>query len=122
MSLYNINTIQKNIDLLNTSYTDEYLLQSLANLGQRFAVKGDSIDTKTFNFCDLFINNYDPNIYIGKIDKKYDNTITFSVVDRSKINSTPVESISLPNTAHTCFKQSLPFSNACLPSTSASII
>ena len=39
MAIYDINTIQGDV---NTSYSDEYLKQALANLGQRQGLKGDA--------------------------------------------------------------------------------
>lgn len=43
MSVININAFQKGINKSDflTSYTDVYLKQSLANLGQRVSTKGD---------------------------------------------------------------------------------
>lgn len=56
MPIINVNTFQDGIskkDYLLT-YTDQYIKQSLANLGQRIGIKGDSITTDTFNVIDLF--------------------------------------------------------------------
>lgn len=43
----------KSISYLPT-YTDEYLLQSLANLGQRIGLKGDNVTYSSFTFKDIF--------------------------------------------------------------------
>ena len=49
--LHNINTIQNLTDITyNTSYTDEYLINALANAGQRLGIKGDSISIGSFTF------------------------------------------------------------------------
>lgn len=61
----NINTLQTNLTESSklTTYTDEYLKESLANLGQRFSVKGDGVSLSEFVISDLFkdsnINNID---------------------------------------------------------------
>lgn len=95
MSIHNINSIQSKLDLLNSSYTDEYILQSLANLGQRLSVKGDSISTNSFLFSDLFYsgNTYGFDDYIGEIDLEDDNII-FKVLDRT--NFSIIETIGMP--------------------------
>ena len=66
MSIQNINTLQNPIDFSQLStYSNEYLLQSLANLGQRLSIKGDSIKTRGFSFIQLFANQtYDENNFI----------------------------------------------------------
>lgn len=52
----NINTLQTNLTESSklTTYTDEYLKESLANLGQRFSVKGDGVSLSEFAISDLF--------------------------------------------------------------------
>jgi hypothetical protein len=98
MSIYNINSIQNKLDLLNSSYTDEYILQSLANLGQRLSVKGDSITTNTFRFNELFtsIKNLDESQYIGTVHYDINNScILFSVINRE--NFIPIESVTIAN-------------------------
>jgi len=58
MPIINVNAFQNGISKKNylTSYTDAYLKQSLANLGQRNAAKGDSIGFSSFSIQDLFPN------------------------------------------------------------------
>ncbi len=58
MPIINVNSFQNGISKSNylTSYTDAYLKQSLANLGQRTASKGDSIGFSSFSIQDLFPN------------------------------------------------------------------
>lgn len=58
MPIINVNSFQNGISKSNylTSYTDAYLKQSLANLGQRTANKGDSIGFSSFSIQDLFPN------------------------------------------------------------------
>lgn len=55
MPIQNILTLDKT-GLNEDPKFKEYVLQSLANLGQRLAVKGDSIITRSFRFIDLFEN------------------------------------------------------------------
>lgn len=58
MSIINVNAFQNGINKSSylTSYTDAYLKQSLANLGQRIGAKGDSISFDNFTVQDLFPN------------------------------------------------------------------
>ena len=56
MSTQNINTLQQLSGIAPaglTSYTDQYLKQSLANLGQRFSVKGDGVSAGEFGIYEL---------------------------------------------------------------------
>ena len=67
----NINLMQNGIDLENDSLNElqkEYILQALANLGQRIGIKGDGISYRNFSFLDLLNNeniSYNANEYIG---------------------------------------------------------
>lgn len=56
MAIVNVNSFESRVDNENflTTYTNEYLKQSLANLGQRLSVKGDSITSASFKIKDLF--------------------------------------------------------------------
>ena len=56
MAIVNVNSFESRVDNENflTTYTNEYLRQSLANLGQRLSVKGDSITSTSFKIKDLF--------------------------------------------------------------------
>lgn len=58
MSIINVNAFQNGINKSSylTSYTDAYLKQSLANLGQRIGAKGDSISFDSFTVQELFPN------------------------------------------------------------------
>lgn len=54
------------------TYSNEYILQSLANLGQRLGIKGDSLIYKYFTFADIFDElsdkeYYEKNDYIGVV-------------------------------------------------------
>lgn len=58
MSIININSFESRVSNANylSNYTDPYLKQSLANLGQRLSTKGDSIKNDSFIISDLFPN------------------------------------------------------------------
>lgn len=66
MSVTNVNSFESRVSNQNylTNYTDPYLKQSLANLGQRLSVKGDSIVSGKFLASDLFPN------YLGDLGAK----------------------------------------------------
>ncbi len=70
----NINLMQPNEDLNDSIFTEaqrEYILQALANLGQRIGIKGDGLAYKSFNFLDLLKNDtltYSSNKYIGYLE------------------------------------------------------
>ena len=67
----NINLMQNGIDIENDSLNElqkEYILQALANLGQRIGIKGDGISYRNFSFLDLLNNeniSYNANEHIG---------------------------------------------------------
>ena len=65
MGLQTINTIQSGI---NSNYSDRYIKQALANLGQRTGAKGDSIINSSFKLKDLLTiesSNYMVATYIN---------------------------------------------------------
>lgn len=66
MSVINVNSFDSRVSNSNflTRYTDPYLRQSLANLGQRLSVKGDSMSSSKFVMSDLFPN------YLGDFNQK----------------------------------------------------
>lgn len=66
MSVINVNSFESRVSNKNflTNYTDPYLKQSLANLGQRLSVKGDSVVSDKFVVSDLFTN------YLGDLSTK----------------------------------------------------
>ena len=73
----NINTLQNLPESSGLStYTDLYLKQSLANLGQRFSVKGDGLHTGEFSIYDILDIDYDE--ILTKVD---DNNLSFSYID-----------------------------------------
>lgn len=71
MSVINVNAFQKGINKSDflTSYTDVYLKQSLANLGQRVSTKGDGITSDSFKVSDLFVDFLDDFAAPGRFAK-----------------------------------------------------
>lgn len=99
MSVININSIQNPTNGLTGKYSEEYILQALANLGQRTSLKGDSVITKTISFRDVFSNNtegYDPENYIGAITRE-NNDLVFQILNKSNFNNLVNESIDYVN-------------------------
>lgn len=79
----NINTIQ-NVDDINLSEnTKKYLIEALANLGQRYSIKGDGISIRVSKIGDL-IEKYDvdPTQYIVQISK-VDGGVQFDLLDNT---------------------------------------
>lgn len=101
----NINTLQNLPESSGLStYTDLYLKQSLANLGQRFSVKGDGLHTGEFSICDILDIDYDENIHKYsyahiniKTEYNAESTsygVTLSYIDNNS-NVNPIKTISL---------------------------
>lgn len=64
MAIYNPNYIQKGINQPLTSYTDQYVKNALANLGQRTSIKGDGITSDSFYMSELFPD------YLGNLNEE----------------------------------------------------
>ncbi|MBO5003866.1 MAG: hypothetical protein J6D03_01065 [Clostridia bacterium] len=79
MAIVNINTLQDKISNSEylTTYTDIYLKQSLANLGQRLSVKGDGITSNSFPVSDVF------NEYLGEFDSSQIVKISYNYTDET---------------------------------------
>ena len=116
----NVNLMQNPQDIIfdkNSEYSKEYLIQALANLGQRIGIKGDGISYKSFNFNDILLDEklYSTDQYIGYIEyikDDYNNQIKalFGVADKLnlEISKTVEESININNTLN--FNSELSFS------------
>lgn len=89
MAINNIATLQRLQDFAYLStYTSEYLVQSLANLGQRSLLQNEGIEYKDFTFYDVLnisSDIYDTNTYIGIVKYKDDRSAIFNIVDKSDI-------------------------------------
>lgn len=90
--IHNINGIQNKEDLTNLSkYTDEYLIEALANLGQRLGIKGDGIKYSSFKFSDIIGNTEynDSEKYIGSLYYIEDNDgktkAIFNIIEKNKL-------------------------------------
>ena len=51
MSITNINTFQGRENI--SSLTEKYLIEAIANLGQRYSIKGDGIYTSSITIKDI---------------------------------------------------------------------
>ena len=99
MSIQNFNTFQNLNDTNLAESTQEFMIQALANLGQRYSLKGDGFATHTASMYDLIENfaPYDSNSYICKVDYNSDKTeVEFQIVDK---NLTPVTNINVETIA-----------------------
>lgn len=75
MALHNINTIQNQNDLayIISQSSEQYNYEALANLGQRYSIKGDGIKTNCFTVADILnfdtsnLNDTDNVKYITKL-------------------------------------------------------
>ena len=86
-----INLMQNPNDIQYDRYSEEYLIQALANLGQRIGIKGDGIAYKSFNFNDILSYTYDPDKYVGyiKYNKNDQNnliTASFGVANKTNLS------------------------------------
>ena len=80
----NINTIQNINDANLASATEKYLIEALANLGQRYSIKGDGISIRVNTIGEIIpeFSGYDPAQYIVKVEKSEDETsVVFTLVD-----------------------------------------
>lgn len=114
--IHNINSIQNLDDLaILSKFTDEYLVQALANAGQRIGMRGDSIKYSYFTFYDLLENGerdmYDSSDYIGTIKYYYDSdtnkySVQFSIINNenfisdAKTIKSILSSTNIDNTIH----------------------
>ena len=98
MALHNINTIQNPSDFtyIHNNAINNYMYESLANLGQRFSPKGDGIKSNHCNIIRILKLNEDtykdPSKYIGKM---YINNgkLFLSILNKENIKNTPVDNI-----------------------------
>ena len=102
----NINNIQNLSDLReiidgNEDVSKDYLIQALANLGQRIGLKGDSTTLNNFTFNDIYDTNYSADEYIGFIKYSVDNTNRFlfdiGIVEKDSIYNKTIKIKSLLN-------------------------
>ena len=82
----NINLMQNPNDIAWDKYSEEYIIQALANLGQRMGIKGDGIAYKSFTFNDILNSDdvYDSKDYVGYVEFIKNNVGVFNEVESSK--------------------------------------
>lgn len=98
MALHNINTIQNPSDFtyIHNEAINNYMYESLANLGQRFSPKGDGIKSNHFNIIQVLKLNEgkykEPSKYITKM---YINNgkLFLSILDKNNIKGKPADNI-----------------------------
>lgn len=97
MGTRNINSIQNPIDM--EGINEQYLLQSLANLGQRIGVQGDGVTTKSFTFAELLQmpESYDAAKHVGYVYKT-DDGIGFAIKEKATMNFVEGSSIGINST------------------------
>lgn len=83
-----LTTYDENYDEIRLA-KDEYIIQAVANLGQRLGIKGDSIKTSSFTFRSLFTQAqngeyYNSAKYIGLIERRY-GVMYLSIVPRKTL-------------------------------------
>jgi len=83
----NINLMQSSADINNDVFNKaqkEYILQALANLGQRMGIKGDGMAYRQFSFYDILNNDfisYSAKDYVGYLEyNKDDSTDEYTAV------------------------------------------
>ena len=113
-----INLMQNPEDIIfdkDGSYSKEFLIQALANLGQRIGIKGDGIAYKSFNFNDILLDSYSSDENVGYIEYiKDDNSnqikALFGVANKNNLedSQTLFDSININNTLN--FNAELSFS------------
>ena len=88
MAIQNINSINYPGEFNNlNSQTEEYLIQALANLGQRYSIKGDGIGIRTIRFADIIdAQNYSSSEYIGYVGYCDNNDISQIMITVCPIN------------------------------------
>lgn len=98
MSIQNFNTFQNKADSNLAKNTEKYIIEALANLGQRYSMQGDGFATRVSTLYDLIdnFNGYNSESYICKVDYSNDfKNVEFHLVDNnlnaiSNINTTSI--------------------------------
>lgn len=100
----NINTIQNTDDTILANATERYIIEALANLGQRYSIKGDGISVRVNTLGKLIPEfDQDPTQYIVKVEKTNENSILFKLLHNDSILNGEAEasfSIDLDNGAN----------------------
>jgi hypothetical protein len=104
MSLQNINLIDYESTSAVNKADEQYLIQALANLGQRLGVKGDSVTSGSFSFLDIFTDYkyYSPSKYIGVVERLNGNMFYY-IANLSTMQSVENTKNSIENFYDTVF-------------------
>ena len=86
MAIQNINSLNNPAAFNLDQATEDYLIQALANLGQRYSIKGDGVGINTISFIELFEESYESSSYIGKIS--YSTNSSIPVISLNVVNLT----------------------------------
>lgn len=119
MAIQSINTLQNSDNYNNIA--KEYILQSLANLGQRYNVKGDSISIdslsfdKLFNLTDVDVDN---SLIIVEKDRETEDYLIY-LVGKNDQNSWDLSRNILPNATLSTKDESLTIESFVLDSNPA---
>ena len=95
MALRNINLIQELDDVAIASKEKEYLVQSLANLGQRFSIKGDSLITESISMRNIVYKLTGDKECLSLSNDDYVCSLTaegISIHKKNKLNETLYDS------------------------------
>lgn len=105
--IHNINNLQNPTDISFDKYSEEQIIQALANSGQRLGIKGDGISYKDFTFAELCGEeiSYDINKDIGFIKYSRDNSNSqykgiFGITDKATLSDERIfaENLNINNT------------------------
>lgn len=91
MAQQQFDSIQSRYNTNLAKETEKYVIEALANLGQRYGTKGDGVEMMTLKFRDLFENSltgYDTKDYCGviKIMEDDKNKVKFYVTRKSVLD------------------------------------
>ena len=97
MAIRNINNIQNHEDFKNVE--NKYILESLANLGQRYGIKGDGVKNGTLSLYNFFhdkgivnIDSINDKIIVLKKSQDIEDSYSLYLVNKDEI-SLPVSSV-----------------------------
>lgn len=90
MAQTQISSIQSRYNTNLAKETEKYVIEALANLGQRYGTKGDGVEMMTLKFRDLFEHSlvtYDSKVYCGvmKIMEDEQNKVKFYVTNKADL-------------------------------------
>lgn len=105
-----INTFQNKYDINLANATEQYLIEALANLGQRYSLKGDGISVKvnTFPQINSTLTNYNINIDVIKVSKSDDEqSVDINLYNLITHTHTLIDSVKINNLQHSATNEQL---------------